>query len=322
MNEKFLEEWFGVDGRELGCPERFYTDKPQDLLRLVQDCRKTLQPCYVSVQPYSGPDKPCALEKLYYDFDCKEDPNLAWTDVTVFSSSVKRFYGAEPLVFYSGQKGFHVYVFLKQTIYFNETPLAFAKQVYTELQTRLIKGLSLPTLDPQPIGDIKRLARVPFSIHEKTGSLCVPMDVDRKPFTPESLDTYKTLNAELLAPIIKELKTREKIASTEHSKPSKALQTRTAKGIRPCITAALSKHLEGGRGHLMRLAVVREYLAAGYNTAEIVQLFRSQLDYNPEKTRYYVEYAQKNPAKPFRCKTIQALGFCLPDCKRSVRAND
>jgi len=308
MNEKFLEEWFGVDGRELGCPERFYTDKPQDLLRLVQDCRKTLQPCYVSVQPYSGPDKPCALEKLYYDFDCKEDPAFAWRDACTFAEALKKYYNVEPLTVYSGRKGFHTYVFLKQVVYIGETPLAFAKQVYEELQTRLIEGLNLPTLDAQVIGDIKRLARVPFSVHEKTGSLCAPVDGDRKPFVPESLQAYKTLDPELFSQIIKELKTRKQIASAKHA--------HAYKGIRPCILAALSKPLESGDGHLMRLAVAREYLAGGYGVEEIVQLFQNQLDYNPEKTRYYVEYAQKNPAKPFKCKTIRKLGFCLPDCRR------
>jgi DNA primase large subunit len=66
----------------------------------------------------------------------------------------------------------------------------------------------------------------------------------------------------------------------------------------------------------MRLAVAREHLAAGYSLEEIVQLFQAQPDYNPEKTRYYVQHAQKNPAKPFKCKTIRELGFCLTDCRR------
>jgi hypothetical protein len=309
MKEKFLEEWFGVDGRELGCPERFYTAKPLDLLRLVEDCRKTLQPCYVSVQPYSGPDKPCAIEKLYYDFDCKENPAQAWRDANIFAEAMQKFYSVEPLILFSGCKGFHAYVFLKQVVYIGETPLAFAKQVYEELQTRLIEGLNLPTLDAQVIGDIKRLARVPFSVHEKTGSLCTPVDGDRKPFVPESLQAYKTLDPELFSQIIKELKTRKQIASTKRTFHG------VQKGIRPCILAALSKPLESGDGHLMRLAVAREYLAGGYGVEEIVQLFQAQPDYNPEKTRYYVQYAQKNPAKPFKCKTIRKLGFCLPDCR-------
>jgi DNA primase large subunit len=66
----------------------------------------------------------------------------------------------------------------------------------------------------------------------------------------------------------------------------------------------------------MRLAVAREFLAAGYSVDEVVQLFKGQADFNPDKTRYYVEHAARNPAKPFRCETIRRLGFCLPSCGR------
>jgi len=314
--EEFLVEWFGPEGRELGCPERFYTRNPQDLVRLARESGKTLSPCYVSVQPYAGPNKPCALEKLYFDFDCRENPSRAWKDATVFMDAMRRFYAAEPLIVFSGCKGFHAYVFLKKLVYFEETLLPLAKQAYRELQVRLVEGLKLPTLDPQPVGDIKRLARVPFSFHEETSSLCAPVDTDKKPFVPESLDAYRTLDAELLAPIIKELKSREKLASIHLTTRRKHLTTR---GIRPCIKAALSVPLEGKGGHLMRLAVAREHLAAGYSLEEIVQLLQAQPDYNPEKTRYHVQHAQKNPAKPFKCKTIRELGFCLTDCCRKHR---
>ena len=308
--EEFLAEWFGTEGRELGCPERFYTREPRDLMRLARESSKTLSPCYVSVQPYAGPDKPCALEKLYFDFDCREDPSRAWKDAAVFTDALRRFYSAEPLTVFSGCKGFHVYVFLDKPVHFEESQLPLARQAYRELQARLVEGLKLATLDPQPIGDVKRLARCPFSFHEKTGSLCVPVDTDKKSFIPESLDPYRSLDAELFAPIIKELKSREKLASIKRPAP------KHVKGIRPCVQAALSVPLEGGNGHLMRLAVAREYLAAGYTVDEIVALFQSQPDYNPDKTRYYVQHAQKNPAKPFKCKTIRELGFCLPNCRR------
>jgi hypothetical protein len=314
MNEKFLEEWFGVDGRELGCPERFYTEDPSDLLRLVETCRATLQPCYISVQPYKARDVPCALEKLYYDFDCKEDPVVAWKDACKFAEALKKYYDVEPLTVYSGRKGFHVYVFLKQTAYIGEAPLAFAKQVYEELQTRLVKGLKLPTLDPQPMGDIKRMARVPLSTHEKTGSLCVPVDSEKKPFVPESLDTYRTLDAKLLAPLVKELKTREKTASLKASKFPK--NHKFHKGIRPCITAALEKQLEGGGEHLMRLAIAIEHLHLGMKPSEIAPLFQSQSDYDYGKSLGFVEDAKKRGYKPFKCRTIRELGFCLPDCRK------
>ncbi|MEM2263306.1 MAG: hypothetical protein QW160_03710 [Candidatus Bathyarchaeia archaeon] len=313
--ESFLHEWFGLEGRELGKPERFYTNNPQDLFKLLEANKRFLKPCYMTVQPYSAPDQPCAIERLFWDFDCEEDPLRAWRDALHFCEALKAFYNVEPLIVYSGRKGFHVYVFLKQAVYIGQMSLAFAKQVYEELQTRLLEGLKFATLDPQPMGDIKRLARVPFSLHEETGSLCCPVDLNRKPITPPSLDVYRTLNPELLSPMIKNLRVKEKLASLKHARKTSGNMEK----IRPCIQAALRQPLEGRGGHLMRLAVAREFLAAGYTVEEVVPLFQSQPDFNPEKTRYYVEHAQKNPAKPFKCETIRTLGFCLESCRGRLR---
>lgn len=309
-SEKFMRDWFGCEGRELGCPERFFTNNPSDLFEIVKRCTQTLQPCYMSVQPYRAKDVPGAIEKLFFDFDYEKDLDQAWKEAETLAKALKNFYHVEPFIVYSGRKGFHVYAFMNKLVYFDQGQLALAKQAYGELQNRLLKGLNLKTLDTSAIGDIKRLSRVPFSIHEETGSLCCPITLDRKPYTPQSLDTYKTLNPELLSPIIKDLKTRDKITALKIKKHPNSSEPRV-KGIRPCIRKALQQPLEGGNGHLMRLAVAREYLEADCSVDEIVPLFKSQPDYSPTKTRYYVEYAQKNPAKPFKCRTIQRLGYCL-----------
>ncbi|MGB9854755.1 MAG: DNA primase small subunit domain-containing protein [Candidatus Bathyarchaeales archaeon] len=272
----------------------------------------------MSVQPYRAKDTPCAIEKLFFDFDCEKDLNQAWKEAKVFAEALKAFYHVETLIVYSGRKGFHVYAFLNKLVYFDLGQLHLAKQAYGELQNRLVKGLNLHTLDNSVIGDIKRLSRVPFSIHEETGSLCCPITLDRKPYTPQSLDNYKTLDRKLLSPVIKDLKTREKIIALKSTRLPDSSKS-FVKGIRPCIRKALQLPLEGANGHLMRLAIAREYLKAGYSIDEIVPLFRNQPDYSPLKTRYYVEHAQKNPAKPFKCRTIQRLGYCLGNSCQAKR---
>lgn len=312
----FLEEWFGLEGREVGTPERRFIDSYKDLIITIEECKRRLLPCYLSVQPYSARDQPCSIEKLFFEFDCADDPGRAWRDAVAFAEALKHYYGVEPLLVFSGRKGYHVYAFLEKTVQFKPSQLDLARRVYRELQLRIVRGLDLPTLDSGVVGDIKRLARCPLSVHEKTGSLCVPVTFERKPFIPEDLDAYRTLDSSLLSPIIKELKDRGMLKNTL---PKPNIRMRRDGRIRPCITAALGKPLDGGNGHLMRLAIAREYLNAGYSIDEIVPLFQNQPDFNPEKTRYYVENAARHPAKPFRCDTIRGLGFCLPDCRRACR---
>jgi DNA primase large subunit len=66
----------------------------------------------------------------------------------------------------------------------------------------------------------------------------------------------------------------------------------------------------------MRLGIAIEYLHLGMQPSEIAALFRSQSDYDYGKSLGFVEDAQKRGYKPFKCETVQALGFCLPDCRR------
>jgi hypothetical protein len=308
----FLKEWFGSEGREVGTPERRFIASYEELFAAIKETRLRLKPCFLSVQPYRAKDQPCGLERLFFEFDYAEGPGRAWRDAVALAEALKRFYDVKPLLVFSGRKGYHVYAFLAKTIQFEPNQLDLAKAAYRELQNRILKGLNLPTLDQSVIGDIKRLARCPLSIHQETCSLCVPVTLERKPFIPEDLAAYRTLDPSLLGPVIQALKAREKLSSLKFSKFPKN------EGIRPCIIAALEKPLEGGNGHLMRLAVAREYLAAGCSVDEIVPLFQNQMDFNPTKTRYYVLHASQHPTKPFTCRKIRELGFCLQNC-RSVR---
>ena len=309
----FLTEWFGNVGRELGTPARRFSRDPEELIELVEFCRRQKTPCYCSVQPYKARNSPCSIEKLFFDFDCKEDPSQAWRDAAAFSETLIHHYRILPLIVFSGNKGYHVYVFLKKPLPFKAENYDLAKKCYGDMQQRLLKGLKLKTLDHSVIGDLRRLARIPFSLHEKSGKRCTLVTLNHNFYVPSSLEVFRLygLAPRLFGAIAKTQLKNEKI---KISRPTRRIRNPKRHGIRPCIEAALSKPLEGPNGHLMRLAIAREYLAAGYTIDEIIPLFQSQADFDPEKTRYYVEHAQKNPAKPFKCETIRKLGFCIPNC--------
>jgi len=319
--EDFLKKWFGsIGGREVGTPHREFVEDCTKWIEKMEFCRRRRLPCYISVQPYSARDRPCAIERLFFEFDGKGGLEMAWRDALTIADALRRFYGAEPLLLFSGNRSYHVYAFLKTPIIIEPSYLELAKKAYKELQLRILEGPTLPTLDRSVIGDIKRLARSPLSTHEETGKLCTPVTLEGKPFIPEDLDAYKALDPDFFSPIFKELRAREVLMKAlSEQAPRRARAFKSKRGIRPCIWAALDKQLDGGNGHLMRLAIVREFLATGYSVEEIIPLFQRQADFNLEKTRYYVEHAAKNPVRPFRCKTIKELGFCLPNCKKLKR---
>jgi len=317
MSEEFFKDWFGRHaGRELGCPERFFTDKPEELKPFVDRCNNQHLPALMSVQPYSARDQVYGLEKLYFDFDCEEDTAKAWRETKIFAEALKRRYNVEPLIKFSGRKGYNVDVFLKNTVIFPTWRIEFVKQVYDTLQRKILKGLKFETLDLQVIGDIKRLERIPYSIHQKTGVPCHPVDLNRNLIAIESVDLnfYREhgLDTEVLKIVCREVKEKERWKEAQARIRAKH-PVKLRKSVRPCIGEALKHSLKEKNGHLMRLAIAVEFLNKGYSADQVVDLFRSQADFDEKKTRYYVEDALKKGYKPFRCSKIRKLGFCLGD---------
>lgn len=185
-----------------------------------------------------------------------------------------------------------------------------AKQVYERLQEKLLKGLNYETVDPQPLGDIKRLSRVPYTLHEETGQLCVPITLSHQPLVVFSLEGFRKhgVQKDFFKQVYNEVATSIK---TNKSINVRHILTKFNGKIRPCIKAALTQHLETAAGHGIRLAIATEFLHAGHKPEDIAVLFQNQSDYSFQKSLFYVEDAMKRGYKPYKCKTIKSYGFCL-----------
>jgi hypothetical protein len=316
--QPFYKVWFGYhSGREVfhaGIRDRLFLDKSTQLYNYVQECELLGLPAYMSVHPFRARDRVFGLEKLFFDFDSKKDLGKSWNETRDFATKIEKFYNAKTLLVFSGFKGFHVYVWLWSLVEVEKGRELQAKQIYKKLQEKLLKGLKYETLDPQVIGDIKRLARVPYSRHEKTGAFCLPLTLQMQSLQilPSALEGYRNhgLGLGVFQNVTKELQ-KPKLKRSIHVK--KAILRLSSGSVRPCIEVALQTNLHEKSGHLMRLAIATEYLNRGYTIENVVQLFQDQTDFNESKTRYFVEDAQRKGYNPFKCETIQTLGFCLGD---------
>ena len=317
MKAQFLKEWFGAyAGRELGNPARFFASNPEEMIDFIIKCKAEKKPCYMSVQPYEAQDQPCMLERLFFDFDCEADTSRAWQEAVKFAETLIKFYGVLPFLVFSGRKGYHAYVFLQKPVAFSADKIEFAKQLYERLQRKLLKGLEFETLDSNVIGDIKRLARIPYSVHEETGRICQPVALNGRSYEPRSLEIFRVygLDTGMVQQVVRELRVEDML---RHALANKKHHVNKIGGVRPCIRAALEGRfgpLEGENGHLMRLAIARELLHAGHAAEQVVEMFRDSPaipDFKHEKTAYYVNYLKAHPSKPVRCVRIREWGFCL-----------
>jgi|LGVF01.1.fsa_nt_gb hypothetical protein len=112
--------------------------------------------------------------------------------------------------------------------------------------------------------------KLPFGLHKKNGNISKIM-IDN-----ECIDDFEEMQVGILDISDFEMpeKTKTKRKNIEYSK---------IENVRPCIKDALNKDLIGSDGHMMRIAIVREFFNFGMtDPGELVELFKNQSDYDYE----------------------------------------
>jgi len=275
----------------------------QELYELVEASNRI--DCFM--QTHTAEDKAKGLLYLVFvDIDLPNALDRARKVLHRILNYLKTKYDISPYAQFSGAKGYHILIPLESI---EVNPPSLASDFLRFLQLKL----SLGCCDPQLLGDIVRLVRLPNTYNSKAikdgrdGLVKVIQEWDGK-----RLDTSLLWEEFRLKKLEEELSRKEK-------KPRAKNADFGRKDPRPCIAEALQHPLKEGNGHLMRLAVAAEYLNMGWTPPEIAQLFQNQSDYSYEKSLYFVKDTQKRGYKPFKCKTIQQLGYCLPDCKKRIK---
>jgi len=159
----------------------YYSDATQ----LVRDAMRYIGSAnvYVSVFTFNEYSQPW-IGCLFFDFDAgpKKDFDPVeekWQkvleqvldDVRRVVNFFRERYGVEPLVLYTGNRGFHIY------IYTTPVQLREPKLTLKQFCSKIIDKLQLKYVDKAIIGDVRRIARLPYSKHMKTGLYCYPIDV-------------------------------------------------------------------------------------------------------------------------------------------------
>jgi hypothetical protein len=184
--------------------------------------------------------------------------------------------------------------------------------------------------DDMLIGNIKALARIPLSYHEKSGLQIIPVDYKLNPtkirglsyYTEFGLKTEDIKNKYIEAKVIAEERKKE-IAKDIASYNAKKARGEIKDGeIRPCFKQRLEK---GEMPHGMRLACLVEGFHSGIgsidNQEPLVQLFSTLHDYDGYKlsketsvTRYQVWWffdQQNYKYPPYKCETLLEKKYCL-----------
>jgi len=282
--ERFLELWFrGISdrGREVGCPKRFYMKDWRGLPKFVNYCANAGLPCYMSVQPYVARNMLYGVERIYFDFD-SQNPDVALRDARKVYDRLDSM-GVRPVMLFSGRKGYHIHVFLPRVF--------LAGAVTVDVLKNLLKILCLealgcrtssevckkyPTLDMQVWLDVKRISRVPYSLHEKSGVECIPVDPDGKETSYDLVDCMKNpLPEDLVAEAWKDA-----IAMTAYEQVDEPMWRKPSNRVRLYEEAA--KIIESGTGdgrkRIIFYLLVPRLILAGYGDKDIMNSCREYLE--------------------------------------------
>ena len=155
--------------REVGDPARKIVKNLDEFLEFIKECTSKSRPCYVSVyQIMLQESKIPLIDRIFLDFDAGEESLSNCLEEVLSFSKFLESLGVNPLAVFSGMKGFHIYFF------FDPVELKHPKESITKLVDLIIHryekeyNTKIKYLDRKVIGDIRRLARIPYTVHEKS----------------------------------------------------------------------------------------------------------------------------------------------------------
>jgi hypothetical protein len=300
--EQFWVDWFGLEGREVGDPYRSFCPSSETFLQFVDRCQATRAPCYLSVNSYRDRDRVAGLEKLFFDFDCVDDPDRAFAEAADFAHQLDTHCRVAPLLVFSGRKGYHVYAYLWNTVTFDAQREAFAKAVYRRIADLLLNGLTYTTLDRQSLGDVKRLARVPYTTHPGSGQQCHPVDSLGKWLPPMSINLAAYQRYGLDDVIFESAVTQVR----RQDRRRRWVRTPRVERVRPKVLALIERGLAGKGHHHENLVILFGLINAGYPDDNIHAVFQRIFGehYDAATTQYNLDYARRRGYRPFRLENI------------------
>ena len=368
--KKFYSQWFGV-GRELGSnlphsfgthpdgrkfSHRMFTSNFNVFLKFIEWTEQNKCACWVSMHPMREYGVPFGLEKIVYDFDYPLEKNELMTlekknKVKVYVQSFLDTIECDPLIIET-YKGYHVIAFLKKTYEFKPSNIDFATDIFSYLATSVAgvdtiirqgkqdklycdmtkndRGRWL-YLDWAVCQDIMRMARVPLTVHEKSGLRCNILDRSLKPTKVRSIEYFK-VNGVREYEIRKAIEGIRGFCREENERKETKLNNVeqnfnsqfTNHELRPCFSIRLKT---GQMNHQQRLALLSEtYYSLDSNVRDNKELVEAKLmeicsqfaDYNEGKSLIQVRWYLEHPKiLPYKCSTIRKYGWCLNgECPR------
>ena len=238
-----------------------------------------------------------------FDVDCHDEgeDGEAARDKVRSICDVLEVYGVPYLLEASGSpNSYHIWIFFKRTRTYNA--YRFMRQVKAEAK---VKGIEI--FPKQKKVDLKRygnLVKLPLGVNQKNGARSAFLDVE----------TFEPLEGEIRVPgrvvllEIPELSGDARAMPKARRFPAEESGAVCGSGsLDYCMVRALAEGvpLEGGEGHLLRVAIATKAAFIGMTPEEAGALFSDQPDYDPEVSRSKAEEIGARGYSPWSCEKLR-----------------
>ena len=160
------------------------------------------------------------------------------------------------------------------------------------MQMRIADEVGIRHFDRHVIGDVQRLARIPYTVNIKSGRLAYIIE-------------QRDGSVRYLMRLIDEVMHKDHACGLPSLKPSSF--------YKPCIVHYAKV---ANPDHIIRWAFVKLLQAEGYAPEHILTIIRmlGWRDYDPSTSAYQVYYTTARSYSLPSCARLKAMGYCLPNC--------
>jgi len=300
--------------RDLGFYNRIKVNSFEEMVKLIRENNGKRN---IALQIYSDEQiEKGEIDTVFLDFDIKRGDDVSkgtLEECKREAEELRERFGGR--LYFSGYKGFHLYIDIP--------PVVLNKNLSRVLREWVSRNIASEYLDLSSVGDKRRIARVPYTMHMESGAYMVPVragdslnDVLFRAISGGEVDSVGVVRnksvAEELLKIKEELDDCVQSSNNGNSNNNREGALRLlSKELPPCIREFLGElNANGELDHYKRFQVAVFLLRCGFTVEDVVKVFMKAQDFNEYKSRYQIEYFKRRDMKMFGCRKAKQMGMC------------
>ena len=311
--------------REIGIPHGAYFQRRtyatfSEFFERIDKARWSKKQIYAGV--YALDNEKVVIDRIAFDIDA---PSLITAKkVALKLCSILNDLDLQPVIVFSGRKGFHVYAFFTA----KQMNKAFARCITRLLCLELTKELpEKKFVDTHFFGNIRGMLRVPNTLHS-SHHYAIPL-------TQEELTRYDIMDIVRRARSVRDIDEIERddrtvidiadevqIQTIRHTNNNYSIQGAEDVGeigmdiirelVRECVIDELLTSSEPA--HILRFDFVSELMCAGFSEEDVLGIFIRYFsfwdDFDIEETRYQIHHIFQHKYLPLSCSKLREYVRC------------